>query len=38
MAQLGANSAIAVSLEFVADRRHGRDDLGVIGFAQRSVL
>jgi hypothetical protein len=30
LAQLGANPAIAVGLEFIADCLHGRDDLGVM--------
>src|SRR6266700_205244 len=38
MAQLGANPAIAIDLELVANRHHGRNDLGVIGFAPRRVI
>src|SRR5499427_9899978 len=38
MAQLGANAAIAIDLELVANRHHGRNDLGVIGSARRRVI
>jgi hypothetical protein len=37
-AQLGANPAIAIDLELVANRHHGRTDLGVIGSARRRVI
>src|SRR5215510_14772012 len=38
MAQLGANPAIAVGLELIADRDHVRDDLGVISLQRRRVV
>src|SRR5262245_44073589 len=38
VAQLSADPAIAVGLKLVADRHHGRDDLGVIDFARRRVI
>src|SRR5436190_4516418 len=38
MAQLGANPAIAIDLELVANRHHGRNDLAVLGFARRRVI
>src|SRR5262245_31885805 len=38
MAQLGANPAIAVGLELIADRDQVRDDLGVISLQRRRVV
>src|SRR6516162_2805987 len=38
MAQLGANPAIAIGLELIADRDHVRDDLGVISLQRRRVV
>src|SRR5262245_2557026 len=38
LAQFGANPAIAVGLELIADCLHGRDDLGVISFAYRRII
>ena len=38
MAQLGANAAIAIGLELIADRRHSRDHLPIIGLHRWGIV
>jgi hypothetical protein len=38
MAKLSANAAIAIGLELIADRRHSRHDLPIIGLHRWGVV